>query len=576
MPMTIWQILTVFFAAIAGVTFYFAWRLRNSLEASLAREEKSYQELSNFPDTNPHPIMQLNQAGMLLYANPASYPILANWQVSLNEKIPAPWREVIRQVVLAEKKQTIELAIGKYYYALDIIPMAEGLVAVFGIDISTRKAVEKELEQRTTVDEFTKLPNRIIFAQNLGLEINHAKVAQKKFGILILKVADYFEIINTYGQQVGAEFLKIFCDRLMDFISSQTVARLADDEFGIIAASINDPSPMAAFTQALIEKCTAVFPIAEKEIFITLNAGISFYPTDGSHADELIRNAQLALNRTNQMRNQYEFFQRGMIEQLQEKRSIISDLHKALEQDQFSLYYQPQIHLKKRQMIGAEALIRWNHPQKGFISPYFFMTAAEETHLIEPIGEWVLRQACQQIVKWQQEGYPAFKVAVNVSARQLFQTDFVATVKRIIQETHIDVTFLELELTESALVQDINRAIEMMKSLRDLGVGLALDDFGTGYSSLNYLMKFPITKLKIDRSFIKAITEENFSKHEIIKGIIELGHSLNLHIVAEGVETKLQLQYLKDQNCDSIQGFYFAQPQPVEKFVEFFNQNWKT
>lgn len=571
----IWEIISLIFASVAVLALYLVWRLKNSLDATLAREAKIYQEFFSFPDLNPHPVMRLSKGGILQYANPASYPILANWQISLKEKIPAPWREVIRQVLSTHRRQTVEISIGHRFYALDIVPMQEGAIAIFGRDVSRRKAIEKELEEKTTLDEKTKLPNRVIFAQNLGLEINHAKVKQNKFGILIIKIVDYQEILNTYGTRVGEIFLRKFCDRLMEFITSQTVARLSENEFGIIAPALNDASTMATFSQALLEKCTSVYSIDNNEIFITLSGGIAFYPTDGTTVDELMNNAQLALSRTSKLRNQFEFYQRGMIEQIQVKRSIISELHKALEKNQFSLYYQPQIHLKTKKMVGAEALIRWNHPEKGFISPFFFMTAAEETDLIEPIGEWVLRQACQQMVNWQQAGFAPIKVAVNISARQIYKVDIVQLLQQILQETGVAATSLELELTESALVQDINKAIEIMHALRSLGVGLALDDFGTGYSSLNYLMQFPITQLKIDRSFIKVIEEDNSQRHTVTKGIIELGHSLNLQIVAEGVETKAQLQYLKEQNCDMVQGFYFAQPQPPERFIEFFSHQWK-
>jgi EAL domain-containing protein (putative c-di-GMP-specific phosphodiesterase class I) len=318
------------------------------------------------------------------------------------------------------------------------------------------------------------------------------------------------------------------------------------------------------------------YRIGEHDIFITISVGITFYPNDGETADVLTRNAQLAVNRTSSTRNQFEFFQRGMIDQLQVKRNIITDLHKALENQQFIVYYQPQIHLRSKQMVGCEALIRWNHPQKGFISPFFFMTAAEETHLINPIGEWVLREACQQIITWQKEGRPKMKVAVNVSARQLFQSDIVDVVRRAIRDSKISPEWLELELTESALVQDMDRAIEIMKSFRALGVELALDDFGTGYSSLSYLMQFPVNKIKIDRSFVKIIEDNKEENYAVTKGIIELGHSLNLKVIAEGVETKTQLRYLKEHKCDMIQGFYFAQPQPPDKFAAFFKTDWKT
>ncbi len=576
MSLLIWQIATFVVLSAFGLSIYFIVLLKRALEASLKREEKAYSELLDFPAANPNPVLRINKMGMLTFANPASAPIMVQWKINLNEKIPSEWREVIRQVDLSGKDQAIDIACGNSFYTLNIVPMGKDYVSIFGMDITARKLAEKELERRSTTDELTGLPNRVIFEQNMMLEINHARKSQVKLGIFIIRLDDYFEIVNTYGQSVADKFLKQFKDRLIDFVAGNaTVARVSDNEFGVIEAQIHDPSGMASYVQSLIEKCTIPYKIADHDIFITLSVGIAFYPSDGDTPEILTRNAQLAVNRTSSTRNQYEFFQRGMIDQLQVKRNIITDLHKALERQQFLLYYQPQIQLKNNQMVGVEALIRWNHPQKGFISPFFFMTAAEETQLINPIGEWVLREACSQINKWQHQGH-RLKVGVNVSARQLFSGDFVDLVRRVIRDTKISPDLLELELTESALVQDISTAIDIMKAFRALGVELALDDFGTGYSSLSYLMQFPVNKIKIDRSFVKIIEDDKEENYAVTRGIIELGHSLNLKVIAEGVETKTQLRYLKQHKCDLIQGYYFSQPQGVEKFPELFKKDWKS
>lgn len=576
MSLLIWQITLCIVLVALGLCAYLAILLKKALTASLEREERAYRELLDFPEVNPNPVMRINKMGILLYANPASAAVLITWKTKLNEKIPTEWREVIRQVILSGKDQQVDIHCGDQIFSLNIVPMGHDAISVFGMDITARKQAEKELERRSTTDELTKLPNRFIFDQNMNIEINHAKSSNVKLGVFIIRLDDYFEVINTYGQAVADKFLLIFTDRLTDFSAGKsTIARLSDNEFGVIEPEIRDASAMASYVQSIIEKCTIPYKIEEHDIFITLSVGIAFFPNDGEHADILVRNAQLAVNRTSSTRNQYEFFQRGMIDQLQVKRNIITDLHKALDANQFIVYYQPQILLKSNQMVGCEALIRWNHPQKGFISPFFFMTAAEETHLINPIGEWVLREACHQIIKWQKEGRPTTKVAVNLSARQLFHGDVVDLVRRVIRETKIPPEWLELELTESALVQDMNRAIDIMKGLKALGVELALDDFGTGYSSLSYLMQFPVNKIKIDRSFIKIIEDSTDGNYAVTKGIIELGHSLNLKVIAEGVETKAQLRYLKQHKCDLIQGFYFAQPQPPDKFSEFFKKDWK-
>ncbi|MBS0290607.1 MAG: EAL domain-containing protein [Proteobacteria bacterium] len=576
MSTLIWQILSGILLILLGVCLFLANRLKKALSLSLKREESAYTEMLDFPTANPNPVMRVNKLGKLAYANPASAGILTKWQIDLNEKLPSEWREIIRQVILSGKTQSIEFPCQEKFYYLNVVPLGQDAASIFGMDITQRKMLEKELEHRSTTDQLTNLPNRFIFLQNVTLEINHAKSSKVKLGVFIVRLDDYVDVINTYNQSIADQLVQLFCLRLVDFIAGKaTVARLQDNMFGVIDPELKEASTMAAYVQALMEKCAQPFKIEEYEIFITLSVGISYYPSDGENAEVLIRNALLAVNRTSSTRNEYEFFQRGMIDQLQIKRNIISDLHKAIENKQFTLYYQPQIHLQSRKLVGCEALIRWQHPQKGFISPFFFMTAAEETQLINPIGEWVLREACKQVVKWQKEGKPRIQVAVNVSASQLFQGDIVGVVRNVMQETGIIPQMLSLELTESALVQDMNRAIEIMKDFRALGLELALDDFGTGYSSLSYLMQFPVSKIKIDRSFVKIIEDEKEENYAVTKGIIELGHSLNLKVIAEGVESKLQLNYLKKHNCDIIQGFYFGQPQPADKFSEFFNTDWK-
>jgi len=571
----IWEIVALLLALTTALFFYIAARLRKALRLSIAREERAYQELLDFPGANPNPVLRVNKMGVLLYANPSSQAVMMAWEAGLNEKLPSQWREMIRQVLQSDQSQEIEMKSADFIYTLNIVPINGAYVSIYGMDITARKRVEKELEQRTTTDPLTKMPNRVIFQQNLTMEINHAKANKIKIAIFIIRLDDYFEILNTYGQETAEGYLLAFCSRLNKFtVNEGTIARISENEFGMITPVIHDASQAASYIQALIEITTEPYIVLERDIFTSLSVGISFYPTDGGTGEVLTRNAQLAVNRTSRTRNQYEFFQRGMIDQLQIKRNVITDLHKALENEEFTLYYQPQILLRNQSMVGCEALIRWNHPEKGFISPFFFMTAAEETHLIVPIGEWVLRTACVQAKKWQAAGSTPIQVAVNVSARQLFQTDLVSLVRQVLKETQLSPQWLQIELTESVLAQDMPVAIEIMNGLKALGVGLALDDFGTGYSSLSYLMQFPVDKLKIDRSFIKGIQDAK-EGHALTRGIIDLGHSLHLKVIAEGVETKAQFQYLKQHKCDMIQGYYFAQPQPPDKFAAFFKKNWQ-
>lgn len=570
----IWPLFTTVFGLALCFCIVTIQRLRSSI-SECKKTNATLSDLTLIPLANPNPVLGVDKLGVIIFANHGSEAILSEWKVSLNERIPPEWREIIHQILMSKKPQNVEMNCGEQSYMLTIVPKRRDYVNLYGMDITTYKKLEKELLNRSISDEQTKLPNRVAFKQSLDMESLEARKNKSKLGILVARIDDFSQLVYTYGQEISSQLLYEFSQRLTTFANKHsTIARISESEFGLLEPKMTESSVLADYVTNLIEKCTQPYFINNRNIVISISIGITICPNDGDSAEILSRNAQLAVNRTSDTRNQYEFFQRGMEEQIQMKRQIIADLHEAIEKQQFELFYQPQIHLQTQKLVGCEALIRWKHPQKGYISPFYFIPAAEEGNLIIPIGEWVLNEACAQISRWKNAGFRPIKVAVNLSSRQILKPGIIDLIQDIMNKNQVTTDWLALELTESALVEDKDHAIEVMKKIKALGLDLALDDFGTGYSSLSYLLQFPIDKIKIDRSFVKIIENEN-DEHAVTKGIIDLGHSMHLAIVVEGVETPAQLNYFLNHSCEIIQGYIFGKPEPVGVFEKFYDVDWK-
>lgn len=574
MNLIIWQVITCLLAASLCISLLFTMRLKKQIHKEKSKASDLKQELSNYALANPNPILGVNKIGQSIFVNYGSEEILSEWGIGLNDKIPVEWREIVRQVSLSNEAQKLEMTCGNKTYLMSVVPRRDQVVTFFGMDVTQLKELEDELSKRSLQDDETKLPNRVSFKKSLDQEAIKAKASKVKIGILVVRVDDYSQIVNTYGQETAGYILLEFSHRLTMFTHKMSsIARLSENEFGILEPQMGEASAMASYVQSLIEKCTMPYVVAERDIYINISIGIAFCPNDGDSSETLARNAKLAVHRTSSSRKKFEFFERGMEEQLELRRTITLDLHQAIERNQLQLHYQPQIQINTKKLVGCEALIRWKHPKMGNISPFLFITTAEESNLIEKIGEWTLKEACNQIQKWQAQNISPIKVAVNISAKQVLNSNIVDIVRTIMHETKTTNEWLSLELTESALIQDKEKAIEVLKGFKSLGLELALDDFGTGYSSLSYLVQFPIDKIKIDRSFITIIENEE-DEHAVTKGIIDLGHSMKLKIIAEGVETKQQLKFLQKFNCDMIQGYIFGKPLPPEEFSKFFNVDW--
>lgn len=434
-------------------------------------------------------------------------------------------------------------------------------------DVSERKRAEAYIRHMAHHDALTGLPNRALLLDRIEMEIKHARRDQTQVALLMMDLDHFKRINDTLGHHMGDRLLLIVAARLQFCLrETDTVARLGGDEFVIVLGDISSRDDLNETVADIVQKISMPITIETHEMMVTPSIGACLFPEDGQDANTLLKNADTAMYQAKGVgRNTWQWFSQEMLLANEEKLAITIALRHALDRNELTLHYQPQISLKSGRIIGMEALIRWQHPERGQISPDNFISLAEETGLIIPIGEWVLRTACTEAVSLQKLLGRPLTMAVNVSPRQLQQKAWIQSVKKILDETGLNPSSLELEITESLLMKDPRESAETLKKLRKLGVTIAIDDFGTGYSSLSYIMRFPIDKLKIDRSFVSALESEKMDS-VIINAIIAMAHSLDMKVVAEGVETPEQLLYLREKDCDEAQGFYFGRAQPIEEF----------
>ncbi|HLB94997.1 MAG TPA: EAL domain-containing protein, partial [Nitrospiria bacterium] len=430
-------------------------------------------------------------------------------------------------------------------------------------DVTERKQAEERLHYLAHHDGLTDLPNRVLLMDRLSQALSRAPWHKRLVAVLFLDLDHFKRINDTLGHNIGDLLLKGAAARLATCVrAGDTIARLGGDEFAIVLADIAQPQDVPKIAQKILDALSTPFELAARQLFITTSIGISLYPNDGQEADALLKNADTAMYRAKEHgRNNYQFFLPNMNVQVTERLALETALRNALTGEEFILHYQPLVDLRTGKIISMEALLRWQSPEHGLVSPSQFIPVAEESGLIVPIGKWVLQTACAQNKAWQAAGLPPVRVAVNLSARQFQQENLVETITRALRETGLDPNALELELTES-IMQD-TAAIEAMWQLKELGVEISIDDFGTGYSSLSYLKRLPINTLKIDQSFVRNMTTDK-DDAVIAKTIIGLAHSLHLKAIAEGVETHEQLEFLRSHGCDRIQGYLFSLPLPAQ------------
>ena len=444
------------------------------------------------------------------------------------------------------------------------------------VDITARKHYERRLEHLSFHDELTGLANRALLHDRLTQSLHYAHRSGRLVAVLLVDL-DRFKIINdSLGHDFGDQLLCAVTQRLFENVrGADTVARLGGDEFVVLLAEVAEEEDVGLVARKILDNLSRPYQIGNREVIVTASLGISLYPKDSDNGAILIRNADIAMYRAKRDDcSNFCFYAAEMNKQIQETLELEGELRHALERKEFSLHYQPKVDLLRGCIIGSEALVRWRHPQRGLVSPADFIPLAEETGLIVPLGAWVMREACRQARDWQEMGLPPLGVAVNLSARQFRKGDLPLVVMDILQETGLDPRLLELELTESMVMADPVGAEQTMRALKDMGVCLSLDDFGTGYSSLNYLRRFPVDSLKIDRSFINDVVTDP-SGASVVTSIIDIAHNLGLTAVAEGVETREQLKFLSRCDCDMFQGYLFSKPLPAEEFADLLRQGRK-
>lgn len=482
------------------------------------------------------------------------------------EEMDMPHKESYELIGIKKNEETFHIEILDHPYNNQGNLMRIAIVK----DISERVQHEKHLEYMAYYDELTDLPNRNYFIKVLEDALRQAKENSEMFSVSFIDL-DYFKEINeTLGYDFGDRLLAACGEKLRNFKDTNTfIARMNGDKFLVLQRYLDDKNAPVKFAENLIAAFEKPIHINDYDIFISVSIGISIYPENGETPNDLIKHADSAMYVIKEKhRNSYKLFESSISEKFKMMLSMESDLRKALLKGQFELHYQPQKKLRTNELVGMEALLRWNHPEKGYIPPMDFIPLAEKTGLIIGIGDWVLEEACRQNKEWQNQGYHPIVIAVNLSAKQFHQKNLLEKIEQTLTKTGLEPKYLELEITESMAMTNEKSILNTMHSLRDIGVHVSIDDFGTGYSSLKYLSMFPISKLKIDKTFMDKKHEQN---RAIVRSIINMSHSLKMKVIAEGVETLHQLNFLEQENCDEMQGYYFSKPLPPDQLVHFLN-----
>lgn len=436
-------------------------------------------------------------------------------------------------------------------------------IAVTFSDVTESRRMTQEMRHLATHDALTQLPNRILLRDRLQHAIERAERSGLRLAVLFLDLDDFKKVNDGLGHTAGDALLTMVVERVLACSRRQdTVARLGGDEFVVLLEDLEDNEPVVLVARKILKVLETPFPLQEREFVIGASTGISVFPKDGRDPETLLKNADTAMYRAKEAgRNNFQFYTDDMNSQLVKRISMEQNLRRALEQDELELFYQLQIAAEDEQVSGVECLLRWRHPEFGLVPPSEFIPLAEETGLIIPIGEWVIRTACRQARDWAEQGLPALRVSVNLSPRQFMQNGLSRLVEQVLRETTLDSQFLGLEITESTIMKNIDSAVETLNILKAMGIHLSIDDFGTGYSSLSYLKQFPVDQLKIDQSFVRNVTSES-DDAAISQAIIAMAHSMKLSVIAEGVENQDQADFLTARGCNEMQGFHFSRPLP--------------
>lgn len=505
----------------------------------------------------------------------------------LESSTPSPWLDEDERVRLMERLDKEGTLLGvesgmvrkdgvpawvQQNLSLLTLPTGERIVEGTMFDITQKRLAEEKIAYQAHYDGLTGLANPVLFEKRVAAAMEAARTLENHIALMILDLDDFKSVNDTLGHNVGNQLLQLVAFRLQRALrEGDTVARMGGDEFIVVLGSLQQPQDAERVAHKLLDHLSRPYLLDGKEFLVTASIGIAIFPGDGEDMETLMRNADIAMYRAKESgRNSVEVCSQATNEQVVQRMNLENDLRRAIEKQEFVLHFQPQVEATTRKIHALEALIRWNHPEKGMIMPNDFIPVAERSRLIVPIGEWVLRTACETLASW--NGLmPNLRVAVNLSPRQFQDDGFIGTVRQVLADTGIEPERLELEVTEGTAMQNPEVAMQILAELKNMGVRIAIDDFGTGYSSLSYLTQFPIDCLKIDQGFIRDL-ETNGNVSTIISALITLAHKLNLGVVAEGVETSAQSRFLIDQHCEQMQGFLFSRPQPVEAISMLLQQ----
>jgi diguanylate cyclase (GGDEF)-like protein len=527
-------------------------------------------KLASLVELSPNPIIEINWQGDITYVNSAAnlkfpqldcikleHPILKDL---LEKNEHRNGNLLIREVKVKE-----EIFEQHVHYLSE-----SQLIRSYIFDITERKRAEEILQYQAFHDALTDLPNRALFQEQLSLAIANAHRHQNQMATIFLDLDNFKKINDTLGHSTGDRILQLFAQRLNTCLRvGDTLARWGGDEFTILLPHIKSVEEIAKLSQILLEEIKQPFEVGEHQLYVKCSLGIAVYPQDGEDPEALLKNADAAVYRAKEQgRDRYQFYSSTMTSQVSEWLKLEHQLHQAIAKEQLFLCYQPQLDLATGQILGMEALIRWQHPELGLIPPTKFIPLAEDNGLIVPIGQWVLKTACAQNKALQKSGLPPLKVSVNLSARQFQYANLVEMVAQTLEETELDPQWLELEITETTIMQNVNFARWALERLQQLGIRISMDDFGTGYSSLGYLKQFPFHTLKIDQSFVRDLTDDSRDT-AIVSAVIALGRGLNLRVIAEGVETQQQVDLLRTLKCEAIQGYWLSKPLKAEDLVSF-------
>ncbi|HET7580323.1 MAG TPA: bifunctional diguanylate cyclase/phosphodiesterase [Bacillales bacterium] len=556
------------------------------LNHHLRESEQRYRSLF---ENNPNLIYSMDRRGIITSVNPASIKETGYLPKEIRYTPAVKFVTEEQQAAVIEHfRKTLE---GEpQHFPMDLrkkdggiqsfditnvpIFVNENIVGVHAIaqNVTEQKKDQEKIVRLAYHDALTGLPNRLLFQQTLQSVMKRAKERQHAIAVMFIDL-DRFKIINdSVGHYIGDEILKKAVANMEEAIEKDyLLSRFNGDEFMLLMPYAEGMEKVREAARALLKAFKKPIVYEGKEFFLSASIGISLYPDDAGSVEELMKNADTALNSAKQSgKGKIQFYKKAMQHDFAERFELENDLRKALDNGEFIIFYQPQVNLKTGKILGSEALIRWRHPKLGLVSPGLFISLAEETGLIHEIGRWVMRTACQQAKIWQETGHHDFSISVNVSASQFQQTGFLQDVREILVETGLPPEYLHLELTESITLHDIRHSIRHFKALKKLGVKVSIDDFGTGYSSLSYLKDFSIDILKIDRSFIRNLRDGS-RDGAIIKAILTMCEGLSVTAIAEGVETREQLDLLKAYGCQCVQGFLYSQPLPVKIFSQLIN-----